>query len=232
MNNVCPYVFLDAGGVILDETKHESARAEIITAIIRSVTPQYSLDQYWRDAEEAVHRFVPNLYRYVLWKNIGDLARYRAVWEEMRLNWAKYAPPLEPMDGLGSVLDQISTRFRVCILGQYGKEMTDLLANRGLLGHFFRHDTQESFALTKPDPRYFEQVLALANADPKNSLMVGDRIDKDVIPAKMLGMKTVRIRTGLHRNQEPRIPGETPDASVARLSDLPDALDRILPPLE
>jgi ribonucleotide monophosphatase NagD (HAD superfamily) len=38
--------------------------------------------------------------------------------------------------------------------------------------------------------------------------MVWDRIDKDIIPAKMVGMKTVRIRTGIHKTQEARTPEE------------------------
>jgi ribonucleotide monophosphatase NagD (HAD superfamily) len=31
--------------------------------------------------------------------------------------------------------------------------------------------------------------------------MIGDRIDKDVIPAKLTGMKTVRVKVGLHKTQ-------------------------------
>jgi ribonucleotide monophosphatase NagD (HAD superfamily) len=44
--------------------------------------------------------------------------------------------------------------------------------------------------------------------------MVGDRIDKDIIPAKQLGMKTIRVRWGLHRNQNPRSDEEHPDIEL------------------
>jgi ribonucleotide monophosphatase NagD (HAD superfamily) len=50
--------------------------------------------------------------------------------------------------------------------------------------------------------------------------MIGDRIDKDIIPAKAIGMKTIRIRTGIHKNQEPRIPEEIPDITIERLGDV------------
>ena len=44
--------------------------------------------------------------------------------------------------------------------------------------------------------------------------MVGDRIDNDVVPAKLSGMRTVLIRTGRHREQMPRSWDERPDFEV------------------
>ena len=52
--------------------------------------------------------------------------------------------------------------------------------------------------------------------------MVGDRIDKDITPANVLGMKTIRIKTGLHKNQEPRIPLEVPGLTIASLNEITD----------
>jgi ribonucleotide monophosphatase NagD (HAD superfamily) len=57
--------------------------------------------------------------------------------------------------------------------------------------------------------------------------MVGDRIDKDVIPAKLLGMKTILIRVGLHKNQQPRIPFEVPDAELDSVIGLADAILKV-----
>lgn len=60
--------------------------------------------------------------------------------------------------------------------------------------------------------------------------MVGDRIDDDVVPAKLLGMRTVQLRTGRHRLQQPRCWEETPDAEVTDaagiLADIEGILDR------
>jgi len=50
--------------------------------------------------------------------------------------------------------------------------------------------------------------------------MVGDRIDKDIIPAKMVGMKTIRIKIGIYKNQEPRIPEEIPDLTVNKIEEI------------
>ena len=63
--------------------------------------------------------------------------------------------------------------------------------------------------------------------DPRQCIMVGDRIDKDVIPAKQVGMRTILIRTGLHKNQQPRIPFEVPDAELDSVLGLAEAILKV-----
>ena len=57
--------------------------------------------------------------------------------------------------------------------------------------------------------------------------MVGDRIDNDVIPAKMIGMKTIRVRLGMHAQQEPRTPDERPDVEILSIQELAAAVRKI-----
>ena len=63
---------------------------------------------------------------------------------------------------------------------------------------------------------------------PGGCLMVGDRLDKDIAPAKALGMFTIRFRTGRHRRQKPRGPAEMPDAEVTDVSELEAAIAALL----
>ena len=58
--------------------------------------------------------------------------------------------------------------------------------------------------------------------------MVGDRIDNDVAPAKLLGMRAVLFRTGRHIAQSPRSHEEAPDAEVRDSAELRSALGRLL----
>jgi len=59
---------------------------------------------------------------------------------------------------------------------------------------------------------------------PTGCIMVGDRLDADIAPAKALGMATIRFRTGRHRRQKPRSPAETPDAEVTDVPELMEAI--------
>lgn len=221
------YVFLDAGGIILDETNQESFHARVISDLIAEHKPGYSEKQYQLDVDDAVHRYVPNVYRYIIWKNVSDADVYQEIWDEMGARLQALGPHLELAGGVNTAVGKLGDVYRLCILGQYGANLTALLKAHGLLDRFYRSDTQEQFNITKPDPRYFEQVLARAGAKPGSSVMVGDRIDKDVIPAKMIGMTTVRIRTGLHAAQEPRTPEERPDATIDSIEELPAALQAL-----
>ena len=54
--------------------------------------------------------------------------------------------------------------------------------------------------------------------------MVGDRIDNDIAPANLLGMRTILFRTGRHIAQQPRSADELADAEVSSVEGLSEAL--------
>jgi putative hydrolase of the HAD superfamily len=51
----------------------------------------------------------------------------------------------------------------------------------------------------KPHPYIFEMALSKANVDPRNTLMVGDSLEADVMGAKAMGMKALHFNS----NNEP-----------------------------
>ena len=146
-------VFLDAGGVILDEQEHEIARAAIIVDVLAHIDFSFSLELYWRDVDEAVFRFVPSVYDYILWKHTGEGSLYNSVRAEFARRWKLRTPSLKLMPDLDRLLPELSQKFRIGILGQYGEELRKLLCEKLLLEYFSLQETQEKYQLTKPDPR-------------------------------------------------------------------------------
>jgi len=195
------------------------------TNLIASHLPGYAERNYRQDAREAVQCFAPSVYRFIVWRNTGSLETYRKILSEAAQLWPSMRPELRLMPGIDRAIRALSATRKLGILGQYGEELRHLLDGENLLGCFYRADTQERFNRTKPDPRYFADVVSSAGAAPGQSVMVGDRIDKDVIPAKMIGMRTIRIRVGLHKDQQPRTPEEEPDITLEGVADLPDAVN-------
>jgi 8-oxo-dGTP diphosphatase/putative hydrolase of the HAD superfamily len=219
-------IFLDAGGVILNENYFEINSAKIISEIIGQYYKNYTIEDYWKDAEEAVYRFVPKVYYYVLYKNLPIIEEYnksRSKFKEAEMNMLH--KNYELMEGIQDFLKRFYGEYNIGILGQYGKNFKIFLEESNVLKYFTFSEIQDDYKITKPDPRYFEAILNKCNCKPAESIMVGDRIDKDIIPAKMVGMKTIRIRTGLHKNQEPRIVEEIPDLTVNKLEEI--KLDQI-----
>lgn len=221
-------ILLDGGGVIVDESELEDVRAKIISDVLSSLIRGYSTYNYRLDMDEAVKSFCPNVYKYIIWKYTeGNLPLFDELYQKHLSLWEKDHPPLKISAGFDVEAKAIGSRYKMVIAGQYGREILDLLRENSLLEYFSSSFTQDDFNITKPDPRYIEQIAKRVGADCNQCVMVGDRIDKDIIPAKMLGMKTILIRTGIHRNQRPREPFEVPDLELESLIGLSDAIDEI-----
>ncbi len=221
-------VLLDAGGVILDESEFERVRAEIAVEVLAPIVPGYDTERYWADVREAVGCHAPSVYRYVIWKQCGhDVTAFDALWARYLTLWTERNPGHTLMPGIERVLADLSADFSLVIAGQYGRSLLDLLQHHDLLRYRSSNLTQDDFTITKPDPRYYEQILAKVGRAAERSIMTGDRIDKDIIPAKAVGMRTIRVRIGLHTTQEARTPDELPDVEVHSVGELPEAVRRL-----
>jgi putative hydrolase of the HAD superfamily len=95
----------------------------------------------------------------------------------------------------------------------------DLFAYQGLSG---------LTGFSKPDPRAFQAAAETLGMTPAECIMVGDRIDNDIVPAKALGMAAILLRGGRHRRQRPRTPEEEPDVVVTDVLELDVAIDALL----
>ena len=80
--------------------------------------------------------------------------------------------------------------------------------------------SSERWGVEKPEAGFFEHVVEEAGVPAAEIAYVGDRVDKDVLPAVAAGMTAVRIRRGMHAADE------TPDGilEIASLAELPGAL--------
>ena len=72
----------------------------------------------------------------------------------------------------------------------------------------------------KPNPAIFRLALEQAQCEPHQVVMIGDRIDNDIRPAKLLGWKTIRLLQEFARVQRPRNLEEEPDFTVNNLREI------------
>ena len=92
------------------------------------------------------------------------------------------------------------------------------LEAHGIAKYFESQAVSGTHGFYKPDVRLFLHACEALGVAPEECIMVGDRIDCDIVPAKQLGMRTVRLRTGRHASQEPRSEDERPAYGGDRLS--------------
>ena len=141
---------------------------------------------------------------------------------------AAYYDLSAPADGTYEVLDALGARFRMGIIANQQAAIHDWMA-RHLLADYFSpalYDCDLGFA--KPDPRHFTCALEQADCLPGRAVMIGDRLDNDIRPAKLLGMWTIRVRAfGDYTRFEPASPEETPHATIHDIRALPAAIEEI-----
>lgn len=72
--------------------------------------------------------------------------------------------------------------------------LKDILNHLGIPEKLFTHFiTNELFTHPKPHPEGFELMVSLSKEPPQSNLFVADLIEKDIIPAKKIGMKTALV---------------------------------------
>ncbi len=79
--------------------------------------------------------------------------------------------------------------------------------------------------ISKPDLRIFKLALDRAGCSPNNAVMVGDRLDNDIVPAKAVGMRTIWIKQGLGGLTTPKSESETADLTVKNISEICSCLE-------
>jgi len=225
-------VLLDAGGVILDESEDEKSRVRVAVEVLSGAVPGYSAEMLYRDLDEAIEGFCSRVLAYAIWKYARpDRELFESLQEDFHSRWRPNRPPLRIMPGFREEAEAMAGDFHLGIAGQYGGELLELLKEESLLDLFTYRFTQDDFDITKPDPRYLERITRACGVDPGECVMVGDRIDNDIIPARQLGMKAILVRVGLHRNQQPRVPFEIPDAEIEGIQGLADAVRKVSKPV-
>ena len=123
----------------------------------------------------------------------------------------------DALDTLESLKEQ---GYKLGIIANQSAGTAQRLENWGLLKYFDVVSASAELGVSKPNKLIFEKAIELAGVPAYNAVMVGDRLDNDIIPAKAMGMKTVWIRKGLSIYQNIEFGKNIADWVVDTLSDL------------
>lgn len=118
------------------------------------------------------------------------------------------------------VLRELSERYHIGIIANQNLGSEERLEKLGLLKYIDLVIASAEEGVAKPDLRIFQIALDRANCKPEEAVMVGDRIDNDILPANKIGMKTVWIKQGFGSYAEPKAIEEQPDYIVNSLVEI------------
>ena len=117
-------------------------------------------------------------------------------------------------------LEILSSRYKIGIIANQSPGTKERLEQYGVLRYIDLVIASAEEGVAKPDKTIFEIALERGDCSPKNAVMVGDRIDNDIIPAKLLGMHTIWIKQGFGQYYNITQEREKPDYIVHNLMDI------------
>ena len=143
---------------------------------------------------------------------------YKEALQFFSLQKTKWYTELEkPYPFTEKVLEKLSKRYKLGIIANQSVGSAQRLADWGIGKYFDFVIASAEEGVEKPNPEIFRIALERANCLPENSLMVGDRIDNDILPAKKIGMKTVWVKQGFAKYQ-PK--SDVPDYTIQTLDEI------------
>lgn len=118
----------------------------------------------------------------------------------------------------------LSKKYQIGIIANQLPGTAERLARHGILQYIGLVVASAEEGVAKPDPRIFEIALSRSGCLPEECIMIGDRIDNDILPANQMGMHTIWIKQGFGQYWNISDNFEKPNAVVNSLTELSDLL--------
>jgi HAD superfamily hydrolase (TIGR01549 family) len=213
-------VFFDIGGVLYDDTVYARAWHRALRDSGARFTDDEFEEEYTRARtaqsgsfrRRLVARFLPD----------ADLRELEALAARF---W--HYPPTALYGDAVPCLEELRGRYRLGVIANQPGEVRAAMRRDGLEPFFEVWGVSDELGVGKPDPALFELAVKAADVAPQAGVMVGDRLDYDIRPAKRVGLKAIWVLRGeAPDDPTPEQLGET-DGAIRGLGELPAALDRL-----
>ena len=201
MDNQIKWLFFDIGSTLVDEGAAYEHRLRDISEAANVPFEQVQ--------EKALEFYRQNR------KGDKETAKYFGV---PLPDW--HSEDESPYPDAAATLARLHSRFKIGIIANQLPGTRARLDRYRLLPHIDLIVASAEEGVSKPDPRIFQIALDRADCRPWDAVMIGDRIDNDIVPARELGMRTAWIKQGYGQYWTIRRDTEQPDAIIHSLTEL------------
>ena len=199
------YLFFDIGSTLVDESECVKKRCEVIIE-----SNNIDRQEFYDRVEECA-------------KTDSYAVRAAAFYYGAEIpKWYGELEKLYPDTKM--ILEILSQKYKLGVIANQVAGTKDRLDNWGIGKYFDVVVASAEAGCAKPDLKIFNLALEQAGCKPNEAVMIGDRLDNDVVPAKQLGMKTVWVRQGFAKYQSISNETEKPDFIIDSIGDILDIL--------
>ncbi|MDE5748403.1 MAG: HAD family hydrolase [Acetatifactor sp.] len=117
-------------------------------------------------------------------------------------------------------LRMLSRKYKIGVIANQSPGTAERLEKYGLLRYIDLVVASAEEGVSKPDHRIFQIALDKSGCTPARAVMIGDRVDNDIIPAKAMGMHTIWLRCGIWRDWQITGEQEQADCVVHSLAEI------------
>lgn len=213
------FVFLDIGGVLYDDRVY----AEALRLALREIGAVFDDADY--DTEYAAARAAQNgsFRRRLATRFVGPSVDIDELERIASKHW-QYPPGGLHTDAVPCLESLREAGYRLGVIANQPTSVRTALERDGLVTYFEVWGVSDDLGIRKPDPALFVHALQTADVAPDRSVMVGDRLDYDVMPAQQAGMRTVWVLRGEAPDEPTPDQLAIPDVAVQDLTELPAAV--------
>ena len=218
MSDAIEMVFFDIGGVMYSDAIYSAA----LRRALRDLGGAFSDEDFEEEYELARAAQSGSFRRRMASRFLGPGADVDALRDAAMRYWSYPPDALEP--DVKPCLEALAGRYRLGIIANQPSQVREAMARDGIEDFFEIWGVSDDIGLEKPDPRLYAHVLYTAGISPLHTVMLGDRLDYDVIPAKTAGMRAVWILRGEAPKDPTALQLAEADASVKTLGEIPAVL--------
>ena len=216
------HVFLDIGGVLYDDRVYAEAWRRALREA-GGVFEDPAFDEEYAACRAAQDQsFRVRLATAFLGPD-ADLA----VLERIAATYWSYPPGALYADVVPTLEALRAASYRLGVIANQPSQVRSAMARDGLVEYFETWGVSDDLGLHKPDPALFERTLEIAGVAAERTVMVGDRLDYDMRPAKAAGMATVWLLRGEAPDDPTPAQLAEPDVAIEDLTQLVGALDEL-----
>lgn len=224
-------VLLDLGGPVLNEDAEYASWEAFLVEALGAEGTAVPPDQFSAAVQAAIARCDPNAHLAAVWSFVRpDVEGFRRICDAFREHGRAFLTNPRGVfvrPEAREVVPALSSQYTLGIAANQPVTVLPLLTEADLLRYFRWQHVSEGMRVAKPALLFFRMILDGLGVPAEEAVMVGDRLDFDIYPAKLLGMKTVRVLVGPYAGQQPPTPWHVPDRTVACLGEVPSALAEI-----
>ena len=104
-------------------------------------------------------------------------------------------PRVKCVSNIPGALRRLQGKFICCLTTdneENDAQLMELALKRIGIQDYFNHlYTSAELGVRKPDPRFFERIVEKLEITPQECIMVGTDYERDIVPAKKVGMRTI-----------------------------------------